>query len=200
MFDWVILGGVVVVLVVAVWLATRADVLFRRVRELETRLTELGRGLGEEVAEKVSLESQALREEVANRLGAVQACVDRLETIEGRLKETIEGSGDPDPKDLADAVRPLLREAVESIDGRLRQVTESLRAPSARAPDTPLARSLAERGFSDVVVAREATMEDGRTKVIVEARRDGMTFKGPVILDGDHVVEQRLAPAYPMFP
>jgi len=197
MFDWMILGGVTVVLIVTVWSAARARVLFRRVRELETRLTELGRGIGEEVAEKVYVESQALREEVASRLGSVQACVDRMSTIEDALQG---GTGGADPKELADAVRPLIREAVESIDSRLRQVSESVRTADRTSPDVVVLRTLAARGFSDVVVTRETAMDGGRTKVIVEARRDGMTFKGPVILDGDTVVEQRLTPAYPMFP
>ena len=63
-----------------------------------------------------------------------------------------------------------------------------------------LTRVLRDRGFTEVRMVDEPVSEDGRTKVLVEARRDGMVYKGPVFIDGDQVVEQRLSPSYPMFP
>jgi len=198
MIEWVILGVVLVVLVLAVFSTSRANALFRRVKELETRLTELGNHLSEDVAEKVSVESQALRDEVGSRLGSLQGCVDRMTTLETQWANAMEREPDaaPDAEALAEAVRPLIREAVESLDGRIRSLAETREG----SVDEAVLASLKERGFSDVVLTREATTADGRTKVIVEARRDGMTYKGPVILVGDRVIEQRLSPSYPMFP
>jgi len=202
MIEWTLLGVSVAILVLAVFSATRANALFRRVKELETRLTELGDHLTEDVAEKVSMESQALRDEVGSRLGSLQECVDRMTAIETRLAGTAEREPEAVPdvealaETLADSVRPLIREALESLDGRIRSLAETRDAGVEGA----VMKSLSERGFSDVVLTREATTAEGRTKVIVEARRDGMTYKGPVILDDGRVVEQRLSPSYSMFP
>jgi len=201
MIEWGVLLVAVLVLGLVTFSALRANALYRRVRELETRLTELGDQLSEDVAEKISLESRALREEVGSRLGSFNACVERMTTIETQLARAV--SREPEAlsaEGLAEAVRPLIREAVESLEGRIRTLSEALRETGREGVEGAVMKSLAERGFVDVVLTRSATAEDGRTKVIVEARRDGMTFKGPVILDGTRVVEQRLSPSYPMFP
>jgi hypothetical protein len=201
MIEWVVPGVLVLLLFAAVYSASRANLLIRQVKKLETDLTELGTHLGEEVAEKIALESRALREEILTRLSSLDACVDRMATIETRLTEAGEREEDaPDPEATLDALRPLIREAVETLDGRIRAVTEHLAAAPSEGAAEIVTKALVERGFSDIVVTREAVSGDGTSRLTVEAKRDGMTYKGPVLLDGTQVASVRLKPAYPMFP
>ena len=92
------------------------------------------------------------------------------------------------------------REAVESLDGRLRDMETSIEDGKEADSEDAINRVLAERGFSEVKIIEGPESAGGRIRLTVEARRDGMTYKGPVFLDGSKVVEQRLSPSYPMFP
>jgi hypothetical protein len=59
---------------------------------------------------------------------------------------------------------------------------------------------LGEDGFGQVAVLQGPAPDGDRFRVLVEARKEGMTYKGPVFLMGTEVVEHRLTPSYPMFP
>lgn len=199
--EWTIIGLLVGVLILELFAIARRSAMAGRIRRLETRVAEIGNQLGDEVAEKVSVESQALREEVVTRLTSLQSCADQMATFETRIEEMVRREPEPlDAESLAGMIRPLIREAVDSIDGRIRNVSDTIREVSEEAPEDAVVRALTDRGFKDVQIVGPAGEDGNRLRLFVEARRDGMTFKGPVFLDGSRVVEQRLSPAYPMFP
>ncbi len=124
--------------------------------------------------------------------------LERLETMEKALHETLDR--EPPSIDLKAQIRPMLTEVVESLDARLRNFTASLHKDQEESMGERVRRVLGERGFSEVTVVSSADTEGGRSRVVVEAKRDGMSFKGPVLIEKGRVVEQKLRPSYPMFP
>jgi vacuolar-type H+-ATPase subunit I/STV1 len=122
----------------------------------------------------------------------------RLQEIEEALKAA--SSREFPVVRVAEEVEPLIKEAVESLDARLRELAASLKEDRRETRTELLTRVLNDRGFRDVTVVEVTEEEGGRARVSVEARRDGMTFKGPVTIENGRVVEQKLTPSYPMFP
>jgi len=146
-------------------------------------------------------ELEALEGRLGERLDGLAGLAERLEelgTAVADLAEKLERGGGRE--NVAEKVGPLLREAVESLDGRLRHMETSIEHGRETDSEDTLRRVLAERGFTEVRIIEGPESEGGRLRLTVEARRDGMTYKGPVFLDGSKVVEQRLSPSYPMFP
>jgi hypothetical protein len=131
-------------------------------------------------------------------LGAKAAVLERLPAIEISLSQAL--SREPERIDLAADLRSMLAETVESLDARLRSFTASLEKQRKETQNEMLARALGDRGFTEVIVVDATDDEGGRSRLIVEARRDGMSFKGPVLIEDGRVVEQKLRPSYPMFP
>ena len=126
------------------------------------------------------------------------ATLDRLETMEQSLRMALER--EPASIDLKEQIRPMLIEVVESLDARLRNFTASLHQDQEESRGELLRRVLGERGFSEITVVSSAETDGGCSQVVVEAKRDGMSFKGPVLIEEGRVVEQKLRPSYPMFP
>lgn len=106
----------------------------------------------------------------------------------------------PMPLRVAEEIGPLVREAAQALHVRLDELAETVREVREESVPDQVARVLAAAGFAEVAVLSGPRPDGDRTRVLVEARREGMTFKGPVWLRGGRVVERRLSPAYPMFP
>ena len=158
---------------------------------LKAGLDEL-EGLGERLPDAAKLEAQL------TTLVERSAMLDRLESMEEKLSLALET--DPASVNLEEQLKPVLGEVIESLDARLRNFTASFRNDREESRCELLRRVLGERGFTEVSVVTTTEDEDGRFRMVVEAKRDGMSFKGPVLIEAGRVVEQKLRPSYPMFP
>ncbi len=159
-------------------------VLAERIAELESLVKQLPDTSG--------LEAQLLT------LVEKSAVLDRLSTMEKSLETALER--EPPSIDLKEQIKPMLTEVLEGLEARLRNFTASLHQDQEESRGALLRRVLGERGFFQVAVVSSTETEDGRSRVVVEAKRDGMSFKGPVLIEAGRVVEQKLRPSYPMFP
>ncbi len=142
--------------------------------------------------ESVKDDVAALRREVAEAAAALSAAIERLPRPE---------PPPPPPRvRVAEEVAPLVREAVDVLSARLAALEATLAEERTETAAELVARLLAERGFSRVTFVEGPVREGDLLRAVVEARRDGMAFKGPVILEGREVLRENLRPAYPMFP
>jgi len=159
-----------------------------RLRGIEERLLAMQESLPDNTGIEAALSS--LVEKVA--------VLERLEVIEKTLDEAL--LREPPEVHLEEQLKPMLDEAVSELDARLKSFTASLEKDRAETRSELVTRVLGDRGFSDVSIVRTTDAEDGASRLLVEARRDGMSFKGPVLVREGRVVEQKLRPSYPMFP
>lgn len=126
---------------------------------------------------------------------------ERLDRIERMLREISEREpSESGPAQVAKEVQPLLRDATAAIEHQLRELHDVLASGAEQSTADLVNRALSRQGFSQVEMVSVPKSDGGRTSVAVEARRDGMTYKGTVVLDGTKVIEQQLSPSYPMFP
>ncbi len=126
------------------------------------------------------------------------AVLERLGAIEQSVEEALRR--EPLGDDLDERLKPILAEAVSDLDARLRSFIASLEKDRTETRSELLVRTLGDRGFSEVSIVTTAETEDGGSRLLVEAKKDGMSFKGPVLIFEGRVVEQKLRPSYPMFP
>lgn len=143
-------------------------------------------------------ELREFEERTASRL-------DRLERELRRIAAGLEELAAREPASqpvirVGEEVEPLLREVIDVLEGRIRAVEAALSETQVESVPDAVRRALRERGFGEVAILEGPQPDGERFRVLVEARKEGMTFKGPVFLSGTNVVEQRLSPSYPMFP
>ncbi|MHC4471057.1 MAG: hypothetical protein ACYTDY_08575 [Planctomycetota bacterium] len=150
--------------------------------------------LREEIARAVTEASSATRAEVDERLEELGGRVEEVARLVKSLLEREPGTS------VAEELAPVLREAVDALDARINELSSAVVTRRVETVYQTVTRVLGEKGFSDVTILEEPTTDGERTRVLVNARRDGMTYKGSVHLEGASVVEQSLAPSYPMFP
>jgi hypothetical protein len=186
--------GIAVVLLVAVLVAVRGIRI--RIAALESGLAGIAtREMVDALPAKLA-PAEDLRPELAELRRSV-------ERVQGALQAlSIREAAPPAVLRVGEEVEPLLREAMESLDGRLREILGTLAAD--RQEELGFAevmkRGLADLGYGQVRIVAGPDWEGERILVRVEAKREGMTYKGSVYLDGNRVVEHRLSPAFPMFP
>ena len=101
---------------------------------------------------------------------------------------------------MVEQIEPLLREVVEVLGLRLSALQQEIRIERIESDGETVGRSLADQGYHDVTVIGEPGADGNRSRVLVEATREGMTYKGPVWFRGGRVVEHRLTPSYSVFP
>ena len=170
--------------------------VFPRLDRLESQASGFAtRGMVEDLPERVAARLPGALEEEIRSLG--EGLREVRELVDELLRRELPVAG---RVRIAEEVEPLLREAVESLDGRLREIA------AARAPEgevdlaEAIARQLRDDGFTEVRIVQAPEPDGARSRAIVQARRDGMTYKGPVWLSGTRVKEHRLSSASPMFP
>jgi hypothetical protein len=129
---------------------------------------------------------------------ARDAVLERLDSVRGLVEEL--AGREPAVPNVAEEVEPLLGDVVDALEARVRRAVEDLEHAREGGVAEALARELREDGFREVRILAEPAYEGERTRVVVAARREGMTYKGPVYLRGSRVEEHRLSPSYPMFP
>lgn len=154
-------------------------------------------------------------EGVARIEAALSGRIDGLETVVRELGVAVsaarEDSVAPPPGAafgalVREVVEPLtaraarIEDALEPVATRLAAIEVALRDGRVEGVEDALVRVLKDRGFRDVVLLEGPAPDGERSRILVEARRDGMAYKGPVFLVGGKVVEQRLNPSFPMFP
>lgn len=160
---------------------------------LADRLARIEEGLPDNSAVEAALAKLLDQVAVLERL-----VPERLGVIEKSIEDAL--SREAPEIHIEEQLKPLLAEAVEDLDGRLKSFSASLEKDRTETRSELVTRVLGDRGFKEVVVVDTADTEDGTTRLIVEAKRDGMSFKGPVLISDGRVVEQKLRPSYPMFP
>ena len=177
-------------------------------RKLETGIEALGAPRDEEVARI----EKTLVDEVARIEKALVVRIEALEAVVREVAARPEPETPPAPagEDIGLAVREALEplslrmaqieDALKPVGGRLAAIEGALRDGRVESVEDALVRVLEDRGFRDVVVLEGPVPDGDRSRMLVEARRDGMAYKGPVFLAGGKVVEQRLNPSFPMFP
>ena len=148
----------------------------------------------EEVTRVVREESGAVREELEKRISKLGEHVEEVARIARGLVEREPG------RPVAEELEPVLREAVESLDARIAELASAVVERRVETVSQTVTRILGEKGFTEVRIVDEPITEGARTRVLVNAKRDGMPYKGSVHLEDARVVEHRLAPSYPMFP
>jgi hypothetical protein len=186
MEDPLVFCGVALILVWVIYIGFRVRDLLRAVRESRSPETAPNEGpSGEQIARMIHDESTALLEEVGRR----------LDDLSGRVEEVARmarGFLDSEPGDSVSVeVEPMLREAVERLDARLDELASAVVERRVETLGQTVSRVLSEKGFVDVSVLGEPATEGDRTQVLVTARRDGMTYKGSVHLEGAKVVVRR---------
>jgi hypothetical protein len=173
-------------------------VVIRTNKEPGIGLAELQRTISEEVG--------VLQEELSARHDATDSRLSELEISASKAlaaredDPALEERLSPMLAEVAERVEGCVRDAVAELDRRTEAAAVEVRRGSESASGSPIERVLRNRGFTDIEVIGEPKPEGDFLRVVVEARRDGMAYKGPVILSGDEVLEQRLSPSYPMFP
>jgi hypothetical protein len=193
-------AGIVAILLLLALLVVLLGRLDRRLGELSARvpdpaLSEALSGLPDRVAGSVSATVSRTMEPRLADLGA------RLDSLGGAVEELLRREPEvPPPPRFAEEVGPLLEEAVDSLEARIREVIVSLESRRDEGVAESVERGLLERGFGEVRIVDGPSFEGERTRVVVSARREGMTYKGAVLLSGRRIVDERLSPAYPMFP
>jgi hypothetical protein len=196
-----LLAGLAAVL--ALLLSTRRAVrrLAESVEARESEGGDLGKKIEEGATAPLRAEVGALREDLAERLEGFSAAIREVADGLAGLGEALDSLGPAEaPGRAAAEIEPLLREAVETLEARIREVSSAHPGERVLTVEESVSRVLGERGFTEVALVGEPERDGERTRVLVKARRDGMVYKGPVLLLGARVVEQRLRPSYPMFP
>lgn len=193
--------ALVVVMILLIALIVRQSRLLGRVAGLEARLPD--RRLAEAVEGLPGRVVGPVGESVSRAAAdAVADLSDRIDALRERVEEIGRREADAPPAGprLAEEVGPLLEEAVDSLEARIRELAASLQSRRDEGIAAAIARELAGKGFADVEIVDGPAFEGERTRVVVSARREGMPFKGVVFLSGQRIVEDRLSPAWPMFP
>jgi hypothetical protein len=168
--------------------------LVHRVGRLERRLEGLAR------AEDLKPVAQAAEAAASDaRLRPLEEGVRRVADSIARLPSPLE------PKDLV-PLQERLELLARAVD-ELRHHVDELRLrgpqpPPDVAPGAHVLRALEQRGYESIRIVGEAAGDNSgeESRVPVEARRGGMSFKGFVRLEDGRVAEVALKPVTEVFP
>jgi hypothetical protein len=194
---------VALLLVLIVALAAVAFAARREARVLADGIGGLRRSFDEHAAHPPEFPPppslDPLREELA---GLMRDLAERVGAIEGAIEALPPPEPPPAPVRVrvAEEVGPLLREVREILEARIAELRREVRERREEGVVEAIARALRARGFEGVEIVEGPEPDGARMRVTVEARRHGMTFKGPVLMEGSQVVDHGLKPATSMFP
>ena len=185
---------VLAITLVLVWL------VLQRVGKLDARFDGLARTSDLERTAAIAAEAAAAAATASDeRHKRLEEGLRRIAESVGRLPPALE------PKDLVPLQERL--EAVTRALDELRHHVDELRSRDpqvapAVAPGANVLRTLQQRGFESIRIVGDVAEDDsGETsRVPVEARRDGMSFKGFVTLEDGRVGEVALKPVTEVFP
>lgn len=144
----------------------------------------------------------------------------RLELIQLELRQLAQQQMDPPPIVVPRDALPIpspppsdlapLREEVGELRVQLAAISAKLDALSARgndgrSPAAPLAERIAgrfaQKGYQSVKVLSDLErLGDVPTKVAVEGKKGGLTFKGFVVVDRGEIVDEKMTSSHEIFP
>ena len=141
----------------------------------------------------------------------VEGLVRRLSGLAERLEEALGALQQP-PRAGEGGEAVQVMEEIRRRVVRLEELVKSIRdAPPAEAlPPPPERRGvraevegwLLSEGFHDVHLPEDLSevKDEGEYRIPLEAHRDGVAFKGEIVVRDGRVVEERLRPSYEAFP
>jgi len=146
-----------------------------------------------------------------DRLDALESLVglpDRLDRLEAKLESLRPPEGTaPTPVtvsvELADDLREAVRSAVKELEKDLKKILRVTGRTRADRMGTLISRRLLDEGYSNVrITGGLPGTRSGKApvRVPVDAERDGLRYRGVVVMRGDEIEETRLSPEHLMFP
>ena len=132
-------------------------------------------------------------EELLKGLGTLEELSQELRRLRERLPQT-------DLKPVEDLLRGI-HESVRSNEVAVRQLLEQLRPHPETELRGVIERSFAKQGYGEVRIRSDLTrIGAGPQRLQVEVTREGVAYKGFVVVQGGNVVDSRLLPTYEVFP
>jgi hypothetical protein len=140
-------------------------------------------------------------------LGDLPARLDRLETKLEALRPAADASAEPPPVEvrleIADDLRDAVREAVRDLERDLKKILRVTGRTRAERVGTMIRLRLLEEGYTAIRITGglpRTRSGRARVRVPVDAERDGLRFRGVVVMRGNEIEETRLGPEHRMFP
>ncbi len=162
------------------------------------------------------MQSQVRAEDLARSLDPLRAALDRVAVeVQSTLEEmrAARGAGgDPEERSARHSdLKPLLEQQqkissdLAAVNERLARIDRALgkegESLDRQAISFRVQRSLEDEGFSAVFVAEPGEpTESGGLRLLVEARKDGVSYKGAAMVEQGRVQSLTIRPAYQVFP
>jgi hypothetical protein len=135
---------------------------------------------------------------------------DRLDRLEERLAALLLAEENPAAPpavnvqvEIADDLREAVRSAIHEVERDLKKILRATGRTRAEQLGSRISRRLLDEGYTSVrITGGLPRTRSGRAlvRVPVDAERDGLRFRGVVVMRGNEIEETRLSPEHRMFP
>jgi hypothetical protein len=141
-------------------------------------------------------------------LDVLKSLPESLRRLEERLESLRPSAEDPGPPvevrvDVADNLHDAVRSAVRGLERDVKKMLRITGRSRAEMLRNRIERGLWDQGYSGVRITGgipRTRKPRSRSRVTVEAEREGAQYRGVVILRGNEVEETKLTPLTRMFP